>query len=72
VVASSAASRGKGYMMGLSTLQYKDSYGANVYRGGELNMPKRIQGILDMVNQPDYIQIITWVFYFPCIHILGF
>lgn len=60
-VLKQAKSRGKGYMMGLSTLQYKDSYGANVYRGGELNLPKRMEAILFMTEQPDYIQIITWV-----------
>lgn len=59
-VIAAAKSRGKGYMMGLSTLQYKDAYGANVYRGGELNLPKRMEGILGMPIQPDYIQVITW------------
>jgi glucan endo-1,3-alpha-glucosidase len=48
-------------MMGLSMLQYKDAYGANVYRGGELNLPKRMEGIMGMPIQPDYVQVITWV-----------
>jgi glucan endo-1,3-alpha-glucosidase len=60
-VIGAAKSRNKGYMIGLSALQYKNSYGANVYRGGELNLPTRMEGILNMEIQPDYVQIITWV-----------
>ncbi len=59
-VIEAAQARGKGYMMALSTLQYKDSYGANVYRAGDLNMPIRMENILNMSPQPDFVQIITW------------
>ncbi|GME60266.1 glucan endo-alpha-glucosidase agn1 [Neofusicoccum parvum] len=52
--------KNKAYMMGLSMLQYKNSYGANIYRAGEENLPLRIQHILNMPDQPDFTQILTW------------
>ncbi|KAF4543416.1 Glycoside hydrolase family 71 [Lasiodiplodia theobromae] len=50
----------KAYMIGLSMLQYKNSYGANIYRAGEENLPLRIQNILNMPEQPEFTQILTW------------
>lgn len=50
----------KGYMIALSSLQYKDSYGGNYYRAGDLNLPTRMQNILTMSPQPDFVEIITW------------
>lgn len=61
VVIEAAKAHGHSYMMGLSTLQYKDSYGTNVYRGGGENLPLQMSFILGMKPAPDYIQIITWV-----------
>ncbi|KAL3419640.1 glucan endo-alpha-glucosidase agn1 [Phlyctema vagabunda] len=51
---------GKSYMMPLSTLQYKDAYATNVYRPGGLNLIKRMENILKMPTQPDFVQLITW------------
>lgn len=59
-VIEGAHKRNKMYMMGLSPLQYKNSYGANVYRPGDLNMPKRMVNILAMDPQPDFVQFQTW------------
>lgn len=50
----------KSYMIPLSTLQYKNSYGANVYRAGDLNLPVRMESILEMESPPDFIEIISW------------
>lgn len=61
VIAAAKSHNNHGYMMGLSTIQYKNAYGANVYRAGELNMPRRMDNILKMAIQPDYIQVLTWV-----------
>lgn len=36
-------------------------YGTNVYRAGGLNLPLRMQNILSMSPQPDFVEIITWV-----------
>ncbi|PYI11000.1 hypothetical protein BO78DRAFT_304565 [Aspergillus sclerotiicarbonarius CBS 121057] len=55
-----AHNRSKPYMMGLSPLQYKNAYGTNVYRQGDLNLVKRMENILQMDPQPDYVQFITW------------
>lgn len=52
--------RNKTYMIGLSMLQYKNSYGANLYRAGEENLPLRISNILNMDDKPDFTQILTW------------
>ncbi|KAM0558130.1 hypothetical protein ACHAPJ_005297 [Fusarium lateritium] len=51
---------GKGYMIAVSLLQYKNSYGANLYRRGEMNLIKRMQNILTMDPQPDIVQLLTW------------
>ena len=48
------------YMMGLSSLQYKNSYGANVFRQGGLTLPARMANIFGMSAGPDYIEIQTW------------
>ena len=76
-VIEDAKSHGKGYMMGLSPLQYKSAvssfrarlcsiadalqYYTNVYRPGELALPKRMENILNMAQRPDYVCVITWV-----------
>ncbi|KAF4988226.1 hypothetical protein FGRMN_9896 [Fusarium graminum] len=52
--------KGKTFMMPISMLQYKNAYGANLYRRGEMNMVKRMQNILSMDPQPDLIQLLTW------------
>ena len=36
-------------------------YGTNIYRAGDLNLPTRMQNILDMSPQPDFVEVITWV-----------
>lgn len=36
-------------------------YGANIYRLGDLNLPKRMSAILGMSPQPDFVEILTWV-----------
>ncbi|WKT51246.1 hypothetical protein QSH57_016216 [Fusarium oxysporum f. sp. vasinfectum] len=59
-VLSGAHKHDKLYMMGLSPLQYKNAYGAHVYRQGDLNLPKRMINILNMDPQPDYVQFQTW------------
>ncbi|KAH8193612.1 hypothetical protein TruAng_012222 [Truncatella angustata] len=59
-VLAGATKHGKGYMIALSALQYKNSYGANVYRAGDLNLPVRMENILAMTESPDFIQLITW------------
>lgn len=46
-------------------LQYKNSYGANIYRAGEENLPLRMSNILDMDDRPDFTQILTWVRHIP-------
>ncbi|KAL3494664.1 glycoside hydrolase [Aspergillus germanicus] len=53
-----AHSFGKDYMMGLSSLQYKDMNGETWYRIGEVNLPQRMEQILDL--QPDFTEVITW------------
>lgn len=78
-VIEDAKSHGKGYMMGLSPLQYKSAvssfrarlcsiadalqYYTNVYRPGELALPKRMENILNMAQRPDYVCVITWVYH---------
>ncbi|RSL39513.1 hypothetical protein CEP53_014001, partial [Fusarium sp. AF-6] len=54
--------KGKGYMIPISMLQYKNAiqYGANLYRRGEMNMIKRMQNILTINPQPDIVQLLTW------------
>ncbi|OCL08544.1 glycoside hydrolase family 71 protein [Glonium stellatum] len=59
VIAGTAA-HGKSYMMAISALLYRNVYNSNVYRGGELNLPTRMAGILSMSPAPDYIQVISW------------
>ncbi|KAL2047720.1 hypothetical protein N7G274_000762 [Stereocaulon virgatum] len=59
-VIAGAYSHSKSYMIALSTLQFKDAYGTNIYRAGDLNLPTRMQNILNMTNQPDFVQVITW------------
>ncbi|KAH8662391.1 glycosyl hydrolase family 71-domain-containing protein [Xylariales sp. PMI_506] len=59
-VLSGAHSHDKLYMMPLSPLQYKDSYGANVYRQGDETLPARMANILAMDPLPDFILFQTW------------
>lgn len=59
-VIDGAQSNNKAYMVGLSTLQYKDAYGANLYRQGALNLPVRMNNILSMASQLEFVEIITW------------
>lgn len=35
-------------------------YNTNIYRVGELNLPKRMENILRMSPAPDYVEIQTW------------
>ncbi|KAM0516986.1 hypothetical protein ACHAPE_005098 [Trichoderma viride] len=60
IVINGTKAHNKSYMMGLSLQQYKDSYGGNWYRKGELNLPRRMANILTMNPQPDFVEIITW------------
>ncbi|KAM0470410.1 hypothetical protein ACHAPX_009940 [Trichoderma viride] len=60
IVINGAKAHNKSYMMGLSLQQYKDSYGGNWYRKGDLNLPRRMANILTMNPQPDFVEIITW------------
>ncbi|KAK0645359.1 hypothetical protein DIS24_g7965 [Lasiodiplodia hormozganensis] len=56
----STNSQNKTYMIGLSMLQYKNSYGANIYRAGEENLSWRIHNILNMTSTPAFAQLLTW------------
>ena len=47
-------------MIGLSFLQYKNAYGTNLYRQGELNFPARMKSILGMSPRPAFVQVQTW------------
>lgn len=60
-VMEGTVAHGKKYMIGLSTHQYKNSYGTNIYRPGDLTLPNRMWNILQMTNRPDYVQVISWV-----------
>lgn len=60
IVIAGTAKHHKSYMVGLSTLQYKDAYSTNLYREGGLNLPVRIENILNMSPAPDFAQIHTW------------
>ncbi|KAL7946861.1 glycoside hydrolase [Trichoderma barbatum] len=59
-VLRAAHDHGKRYMIGVSPLQYKDSYGTNIYRVGDLNLPTRMANILNMNPAPDFVQFQTW------------
>ena len=48
------------YMMGISPLQYKNSYGTNVYRPGNVQMFNRMVNILGMETLPEWIVVQTW------------
>ncbi|THH27350.1 hypothetical protein EUX98_g6839 [Antrodiella citrinella] len=50
----------RNYMMGLSSLQYKNAYDTNVYRAGGLTLATRMENILNMSPTPDYVVVITW------------
>ncbi|KAH7046817.1 glycosyl hydrolase family 71-domain-containing protein [Macrophomina phaseolina] len=57
---AAASQNNKTYMIGLSMLQYKNSYGANLYRAGEENLSNRIHNILNMTTKPAFAQLLTW------------
>lgn len=38
-------------------------YSTNLYRSGNLNMPVRMRNILSMSPQPNFVEIITWVYH---------
>jgi hypothetical protein len=59
-VLAGAHSHSKQYMIGLSALQYKNAYGGNWYRLGDLNLPRRMANILAMNPQPDFVEVQTW------------
>ncbi|RDW87891.1 hypothetical protein BP5796_03585 [Coleophoma crateriformis] len=61
-VIQGAHSRDKYYMMGLSSGQYKNAYGTNIYRQGDQTLPARMVRILGMSLEdgPDFVQIQTW------------
>ncbi|KAL9125883.1 MAG: hypothetical protein Q9175_008010, partial [Cornicularia normoerica] len=59
-VMSGASNNDKSYMIALSTLQYKDAYGTNLYRPGQLNLPIRMNNILGSASEIDFVEIITW------------
>ncbi|KAK2684149.1 Glycoside hydrolase family 71 [Fusarium oxysporum f. sp. vasinfectum] len=44
----------------ISMLQYKNAYGANLYRRGEIKVVKRMENILSMDPQLHIIQLLTW------------
>ncbi|TAQ88748.1 hypothetical protein B7494_g2922 [Chlorociboria aeruginascens] len=60
VAINGAVAHGKTYMIALSPLQYKDAYGSNYYREGSLNLPQRIEAILNLSPAPDFAEFITW------------
>ncbi|KAI2782674.1 glycoside hydrolase family 71 protein [Daldinia loculata] len=57
-VKSAADAAGKAYVMGLSSLQYKHCCGDSWYRGGETNLPERMEQILSV--SPEFTEVITW------------
>ncbi|KAJ7489019.1 glycosyl hydrolase family 71-domain-containing protein [Mycena latifolia] len=59
-VLDSAVERGKQYNMPLSALQYKNAYGTNIYRQGDLTLVKRMANIIGMTTKPDFVTVITW------------
>ncbi|KAK0638185.1 Glucan endo-1 [Lasiodiplodia hormozganensis] len=59
-VANGARDRKKAYMIGLSMLQYKNAYGARLWRAGEDLLTQRMKNILNMNPQPEYVEILTW------------
>ncbi|OJD32584.1 glycoside hydrolase family 71 protein, partial [Diplodia corticola] len=59
-VREGAFSNEQAYMMGLSMLQYKNSYDTNLYRAGEDNLSWRLFNLQQMRPAPEYIQILTW------------
>lgn len=52
--------KNKKYMIPLSPLQYKDAYKTNIYRAGHLNLPTRMQSILEHRDEIQYVNILTW------------
>ena len=60
-VQQAASAAGKSFMIGLSSLQFKDIDGLGFYfRIGDINLPQRMEEILAMSPSPDYVEIITW------------
>ncbi|OAR01560.1 hypothetical protein LLEC1_04683 [Akanthomyces lecanii] len=48
----------KTYMAPLSSLQFKACCGEHWYRIGEVNLPQRMQQLVDL--QPDMVEVLTW------------
>ncbi|KAI9159067.1 glycoside hydrolase [Paramyrothecium foliicola] len=59
-VMSVTHAKGKSYMMGLSSLQYKHFQGQHWFRAGDVALPKRMEQILSMADRPEFVQIQTW------------
>ncbi|KAI8298124.1 hypothetical protein K4K61_012023 [Colletotrichum sp. SAR11_59] len=59
-IAQGAHNHSKLYMVPLSFLQYKNSYNVSVYRAGLHALPMRMKGILDKMDQADFVQYLTW------------
>ncbi|KAK2773607.1 glucan endo-alpha-glucosidase agn1 [Colletotrichum kahawae] len=59
-IAQGAHNHSKLYMVPLSFLQYKNSYNVSVYRAGLQALPMRMEGILDQMDQADFVQYLTW------------
>ncbi|EQB48340.1 hypothetical protein CGLO_12428 [Colletotrichum gloeosporioides Cg-14] len=59
-IAQGAHNHSKLYMVPLSLLQYKNSYNVSVYRAGLHALPMRMKGILDQMDQADFVQYLTW------------
>ncbi|GME42242.1 Glycoside hydrolase family 71 [Neofusicoccum parvum] len=59
-VAAGAVQRKKSYMIGLSMLQYKNAYGARLWRAGEDHLTQRMAAILTMTPSPNFTEILTW------------
>ncbi|GME35786.1 glycoside hydrolase family 71 protein [Neofusicoccum parvum] len=59
-VREGAFSNDKSYMLGMSMLQYKNSYETNLYRAGEDNLSWRIFNLQNMAPKPEFIEIMTW------------
>ncbi|KXJ95170.1 glycoside hydrolase [Microdochium bolleyi] len=61
-VLAAARTRGKAYMAGLSTLQYKHLGGQHWYRSGDVVMPERMTQLLALpaAQRPEFVQIQTW------------
>ncbi|RAH80211.1 hypothetical protein BO86DRAFT_433973, partial [Aspergillus japonicus CBS 114.51] len=61
VVIAAAARQGASYMIPLSLMQYKNSYGTNIYRQGGENLMQRLSDILNIQSDTlQFVEYITW------------